>query len=132
MNERDRSVTLQPTRPSSSDRLFPTLTDAQMARIVLHGGRRRGIARGEVLVEAGSKAVLFFVVVSGELEVSDSAGTVIVTHHAGQFSGEGTMLTSRPGVFAVGDVRSGNIKRCASAVGEGSNAVAFVHQVLHP
>ncbi len=39
--------------------------------------------------------------------------------------------TSRPGVFAVGDVRGGNIKRVASAVGEGSIAVAFVHQVLH-
>ncbi|HKC57778.1 MAG TPA: FAD-dependent oxidoreductase [Vicinamibacterales bacterium] len=38
--------------------------------------------------------------------------------------------TSRPGVFAVGDVRGGNIKRVASAVGEGSIAVAFVHQVL--
>ena len=39
--------------------------------------------------------------------------------------------TSLPGVFAVGDVRAGNIKRVASAVGEGSIAVAFVHQVLH-
>ena len=39
--------------------------------------------------------------------------------------------TSRPGVFAVGDVRCGNIKRVASAVGEGSIAIAFVHQVLH-
>jgi thioredoxin reductase (NADPH) len=39
--------------------------------------------------------------------------------------------TSLPGVFAVGDVRGGNIKRIASAVGEGSIAVAFVHQVLH-
>jgi thioredoxin reductase (NADPH) len=39
--------------------------------------------------------------------------------------------TSRPGVFAVGDARSGNIKRVASAVGEGSIAIAFVHQVLH-
>ena len=38
--------------------------------------------------------------------------------------------TSRPGVFAVGDVRGGNIKRVASAVGEGSIAVAFVHRVL--
>jgi thioredoxin reductase (NADPH) len=38
--------------------------------------------------------------------------------------------TSRPGVFAVGDVRAGNIKRVASAVGEGSIAVSFVHQVL--
>ena len=38
--------------------------------------------------------------------------------------------TSRPGVFAVGDVRGGNVKRVASAVGEGSIAIAFVHQVL--
>jgi thioredoxin reductase (NADPH) len=38
--------------------------------------------------------------------------------------------TSRPGIFAVGDVRCGNIKRVASAVGEGSIAIAFVHQVL--
>ena len=38
--------------------------------------------------------------------------------------------TSLPGVFTVGDVRSGNIKRVASAVGEGSIALAFVHQVL--
>lgn len=38
--------------------------------------------------------------------------------------------TSLPGVFAVGDVRGGNVKRVASAVGEGSIAVSFVHQVL--
>jgi thioredoxin reductase (NADPH) len=38
--------------------------------------------------------------------------------------------TSRPGVFAVGDVRAGNIKRVASAVGEGSIAISFVHQAL--
>jgi len=38
--------------------------------------------------------------------------------------------TSLPGVFAVGDVRAGNIKRVASAVGEGSVVVSFVHRVL--
>jgi thioredoxin reductase (NADPH) len=38
--------------------------------------------------------------------------------------------TSLPGVFAVGDVRGGSIKRVASAVGEGSIAISFVHQVL--
>jgi thioredoxin reductase (NADPH) len=38
--------------------------------------------------------------------------------------------TSLPGVFAVGDIRGGNVKRVASAVGEGSIAVSFVHQVL--
>jgi thioredoxin reductase (NADPH) len=38
--------------------------------------------------------------------------------------------TSLPGVFAVGDVRSGNVKRVASAVGEGSIAIHLVHKVL--
>jgi thioredoxin reductase (NADPH) len=38
--------------------------------------------------------------------------------------------TSTPGVFAVGDVRSGSVKRCASAVGEGSIAIRFVSQHL--
>lgn len=38
--------------------------------------------------------------------------------------------TSQPGVFAVGDVRSGNIKRVATAVGEGSMAIHLVHKVL--
>ena len=39
--------------------------------------------------------------------------------------------TNLPGVFAVGDVRGGSVKRVASAVGEGSIAVSFVHKVLH-
>jgi thioredoxin reductase (NADPH) len=38
--------------------------------------------------------------------------------------------TSRPGVFAAGDVRSGSIKRVASAVGEGAMAVRMIHQYL--
>jgi thioredoxin reductase (NADPH) len=38
--------------------------------------------------------------------------------------------TSMPGIFAVGDVRQSDVKRVASAVGQGSNAVSFVHQYL--
>jgi thioredoxin reductase (NADPH) len=38
--------------------------------------------------------------------------------------------TSHPGVFAVGDVRSGSVKRVAAAVGEGSSAVQLIHQYL--
>jgi thioredoxin reductase (NADPH) len=38
--------------------------------------------------------------------------------------------TSQPGVFAVGDVRAGNVKRVAAAVGEGSIAISLVHRVL--
>jgi thioredoxin reductase (NADPH) len=42
----------------------------------------------------------------------------------------GSMETSRPGIFAAGDVRSGSVKRCAAAVGEGGMAVEGIHQSL--
>ena len=42
----------------------------------------------------------------------------------------GLFETSLPGIFAVGDVRHGSIKRVASGVGEGSVAITFVHQYL--
>jgi thioredoxin reductase (NADPH) len=38
--------------------------------------------------------------------------------------------TSRPGIFCVGDVRSGSVKRCATAIGEGSMAVRLVFERL--
>jgi thioredoxin reductase (NADPH) len=91
---------LQPlasTAPSHAERLFPTLTHAQIARIAPRG-RRRAIARGEVLVEAGDKDVPFFVVVSGEVQALRPAGAteiLIVAHGPGQFSGEAVMITGR-------------------------------------
>jgi thioredoxin reductase (NADPH) len=42
----------------------------------------------------------------------------------------GLLETSVPGIFAVGDVRHGSVKRVASGVGEGSIAIQFVHQYL--
>jgi thioredoxin reductase (NADPH) len=42
----------------------------------------------------------------------------------------GLLETNVPGLFAVGDVRHGSIKRVASGVGEGSIAIQFVHQYL--
>ena len=42
----------------------------------------------------------------------------------------GSLETSCPGIFAAGDVRSGSVKRCAAAVGEGGMAVEGVHQAL--
>jgi thioredoxin reductase (NADPH) len=42
----------------------------------------------------------------------------------------GPLETSRPGIFAAGDVRSGSVKRCAAAVGEGGMAVEGVHETL--
>jgi thioredoxin reductase (NADPH) len=49
----------------------------------------------------------------------------------GQQIGAGHMLeTSLPGVYAAGDARSGSVKRCATAVGEGAMVVSFIHQRL--
>jgi thioredoxin reductase (NADPH) len=61
------------------------------------------------------------------------AGTVALDDDgfvlAGQRAGAaGILETSVPGVFAVGDVRSGSVKRCATAVGEGAMVVRFVHE----
>jgi thioredoxin reductase (NADPH) len=46
--------------------------------------------------------------------------------------GEGChpLETSRPGVFAIGDIRSGSVKRVAAAVGEGAQVVAAIHAHL--
>ena len=66
----------------------------------------------------------------------DRAGFILTGHDATATSGPGggrlPLETSIPGVFAVGDVRSGSIKRVASAVGEGSMAVRFIHDHLAP
>ena len=45
-------------------------------------------------------------------------------------SGETFFCSSRPGIFAVGDVRSGSVKRVASGVGEGSVVVSSIHRYL--
>ena len=54
----------------------------------------------------------------------DEDGFILTGQRAGA---EGMLETSVPGVFAVGDVRSGSVKRCATAVGEGAMVVRFVH-----
>ena len=47
-------------------------------------------------------------------------------------AGGSPYATSKPGIWAVGDVRAGSVKRVASGVGEGSVVIASVHQYLHP
>jgi len=63
---------------------------------------------------------------AGTLALDDD-GFVVTGLQAGA---EGILETSVPGVFAVGDVRSGSVKRCATAVGEGAMVVRFVHERL--
>ena len=62
-----------------------------------------------------------------EVILRDSKGFIVTGLDAGSRSAFGTSLQ---GVFAVGDVRSGSVKRVASAVGEGSGVISEVHQYL--
>jgi thioredoxin reductase (NADPH) len=61
----------------------------------------------------------------GDCIARDEKGFVLTGPDAGA---EGLLETSVPGVYAAGDVRSGSIKRCATAVGEGATVVRFVHE----
>jgi thioredoxin reductase (NADPH) len=64
----------------------------------------------------------------GDCIARDKKGFVLTGPEAGA---EGLLETSVPGVYAAGDVRSGSIKRCATAVGEGATVVRFVHEHMN-
>jgi thioredoxin reductase (NADPH) len=63
----------------------------------------------------------------GDIVARDEHGFVLTAAAAGA---DNVMETSVPGVFAIGDVRSGSVKRCATAVGEGAMVVRFIHEHL--
>jgi thioredoxin reductase (NADPH) len=65
----------------------------------------------------------------------DGKGFVVTGANGSGVAGGSTRLalpleTSRPGVFAIGDVRAGSTKRVAAAVGEGAAVVAQIHSIL--
>jgi thioredoxin reductase (NADPH) len=61
------------------------------------------------------------------------AGGFVITGRGAEGPGlHSPYATSRPGVFAVGDVRAGSVKRVASGVGEGSVVISALHRFLHP
>jgi thioredoxin reductase (NADPH) len=64
----------------------------------------------------------------GDCVARDEKGFILTGEEAGA---EGLLETSVPGVYAAGDVRSGSIKRCATAVGEGATVVRFVHEHMN-
>ncbi len=88
---------IAPKAASTAERMFPTLTATQIARIAAHG-RVRSTRRGEVLFEAGAQVVPFFVVTAGQVEIVQPSGTsevVVAIHEPGQFTGEVNMLSGR-------------------------------------
>ena len=77
--------------------MFPTLTPAQIERVANHGAAR-AVRQGDVLFADGDRVVPFFVLRTGTVEIvrpSRDGDTLIVTHAAGEFTGETNMLSGR-------------------------------------
>jgi thioredoxin reductase (NADPH) len=133
---------------AATERLFPTLTDAQIARVATHARRRIRWRDDANRITETHDVRHVFIMAGAAPNTRWLEGCVLLDDKGFIKTGPDLLPedlraagwplarppylleTSRPGIFAVGDVRGGNIKRVASAVGEGSIAVAFVHQVL--
>jgi thioredoxin reductase (NADPH) len=85
------------------DRAFPTLTDAQFARLTA-SGRQRHVTAGEVLIQPGMPVRAIFAVRSGRLEAvrpEDSGDRLIAAQQAGEFTGEISIVAGRPSLVRL-------------------------------
>ena len=99
------------TQRSAQERMFPTLTAAQIQRIAMRG-QLRAIRSGEVLIEAGAQVVPFFVVIKGKVDIVLPSGTIetlVTVHGPGQFTGEANMLSGRPALVRARVSESGEV-----------------------
>jgi thioredoxin reductase (NADPH) len=90
-------------------------------------GRSETHGIGSVFVMTGAEPNTEWL--GGCLEL-DTKGFIRTGMQTSEKREQSAYATALPGVFAVGDVRSGSVKRVASAVGEGSIVVAAIHQYL--
>ena len=100
-----------PLTSSRLEKIFPTLTPAQIRRVAVHG-HIRTVERGEVLVEQGDTSVPFFVVITGELEIVRPYGsyeTLITVHNSGQFTGEVNTLSGRRSLVQIRATNLGKV-----------------------
>jgi thioredoxin reductase (NADPH) len=100
----------------------------------LHG--EGGVLKGVTLTDGAELPFSFLFLFLGASPCTDWLGDVVACDEKGfvltgeQAGADGLLETSVPGIYAAGDVRSGSIKRCATAVGEGATVVRFVHERL--
>jgi thioredoxin reductase (NADPH) len=107
----DIPVQISLAEASRPDGRFPTLTDAQIARIAAHGHMRQ-VQRGDVLVEAGERTARFFVVTAGRIEIARSSGAteeLIADLGPGMFTGEINLLSGRRGFAQVRVSEAGEV-----------------------
>jgi thioredoxin reductase (NADPH) len=103
---------------------------SEIARLDGGGGQLRAVT----LTDGAEVPVSFLFLFLGAAPCTEWLGAVVERDHDGfvltgpDAGAHGLLETSVPGVFAVGDVRAGSIKRCATAVGEGAAVVRYVHE----
>jgi thioredoxin reductase (NADPH) len=136
------------------DRIAPlpdveVLRNTEVRELIGTGGRLTAVVVGDNRTgerrEVPATALFVFIGAEphsgwlGDQLALDSHGFVLTGEAAARADGRSwqhlsrephLLETNRPGVFAIGDVRSGSVKRVASAVGEGAMAVRMVHEYL--
>ena len=97
-------------------------------------GERRQVEACSVFSMIGAKPCTSWLPPEIERDEKDFVKTGLAVANSPVWKGLGrvpaAMETSRPGIFAAGDVRSGSVKRCAAAVGEGGMAIDNIHARL--
>ena len=119
--ENSERMTVHPFTEIVAMRGDPTLTEVDWT---VNGGASETVQTGAVFVMIGAQPNTEWT--NGCLEL-DRQGFI-----ATGGGGKAPYETSKPGIYAVGDVRSGSVKRVASGVGEGSVVIAAVHRFLDP
>lgn len=107
------------------------------ARVAAVRGGSDSLSSMEVVISTpdkleASKADGMFIFIGAE-PLTDWAPTLDKDHRGYVITGKGKapeLETSQPGIYAAGDVRSGNVKRVATAAGEGAQAVQYVYRRL--
>jgi thioredoxin reductase (NADPH) len=110
-----RHTTPMPLTNSRTEQIFPKLTEAQIARIVVRG-KKRIFKSGEVLVEQGDSPIPFLVLLSGELETVRPSGTretLITIVRPGEFTGEVNILSGRLSMNRIRGLESGEVIQVA-------------------
>jgi thioredoxin reductase (NADPH) len=97
-------------------------SDGELEAVTLHDGER--LSFSFLFLFLGAAPCTGWL---GDVIDRDDKGFVLTGADAGA---RGLLETSTPGIYAAGDVRSGSVKRCATAVGEGAMVVRFVHEHL--
>ena len=100
-----------PLTSSRLERIFPKLTPDQIRRVAAQG-HIRSVQPGEVLIEQGDRAVPFFVVITGEVEIVRPFGAseaLITVHGSGEFTGEVNMLSDRRSLIRARVTKPGKV-----------------------